>query len=234
MKILILTTNTYHHLFFTKEIKKKYKNLSVILEKKINRYPFSTNHQIINKIKKFEKNFFFKNKDEKFSNKIETNNINDANCIKHIKQIKPNIIISFGIGLMKSKFLNNFRDLKIVNLHGGDLHHYRGLDSHMWSIYHNDFKSLITTLHYAQKKIDSGNIIFTKKILINNKTKFVSIRSLNTINCIQIVIKFLRLVELRKKIKTTKNYSLGRYYSAIPKVLISRCITNYQKYIKKI
>ena len=148
--------------------------------------------------------------------------------------MRPDVIISFGIGLMKPKFLNNFKNLKIVNLHGGDLRHYRGLDSHMWSIYHNDFKSLITTLHYVQKKIDSGNIIFTKKILINDKTKLVSIRSLNTINCVQIVIKFLRLIELRKKIKTTKNYSLGRYYSAIPNVLIDTCIKNYQKYIKKI
>tara|TARA_E500000178_G_scaffold351099_1_gene411452 strand:+ start:673 stop:1377 length:705 start_codon:yes stop_codon:yes gene_type:complete len=234
LKILILTTDTYHHLFFTKEIEKKYKNLSVILEKKINKYPFSTNHQVINKIKKFEKNFFFKNKNEKFLNKKEFNDINDMNCIKLIKQIKPNVIISFGIGLMKTKFLNNFKKIKIVNLHGGDLHHYRGLDSHMWSIYHNDFKSLITTLHYAKKKIDSGNIIFTKKILINDKTKFVSIRSLNTINCVQIVIKFLRLVEQRKMIKTKKNHSLGRYYSAIPKTLIGRCIKNYQKYIKKI
>ena len=33
-----------------------------------------------------------------------------------------------------------------------------GLNSHMWSIYHNDFKSLITTLHL--KKNDPGNIIF--------------------------------------------------------------------------
>ena len=73
-------------------------------------------------------------------------------CIKHIKQIKPDVIISFGIGLIQSKFLNNFRNLKIVNLHGGDLRHYRSLDSHMWSIYHNDFKYLITTLHYVKKK----------------------------------------------------------------------------------
>jgi len=152
LKILILTTDTYHHLFFTKEIKKKYKNISVILEKKINRYSFSRNHNILYKINKFEKKFFFKNKNENFLDKIEFNNVNDANCIKHIKQIKPDVIISFGIGLMKSKFLNNFRNLKIVNLHGGDLRHYRGLDSHMWSIYHNDFESLITTLHYVQKK----------------------------------------------------------------------------------
>tara|TARA_B100000780_G_scaffold248499_1_gene193842 strand:- start:682 stop:1386 length:705 start_codon:yes stop_codon:yes gene_type:complete len=234
LKILILTTDTYHHLFFTREIKKKYKNLSIVLEKKINKFSFRTHHKIIIEIKKFEKKYFFKNKDEKFINEKIFNNINDANCIKHIKKIKPDVIISFGIGLMKPKFLNNFKDSKIVNLHGGDIQHYRGLDSHMWSIYHNDFKSLITTLHYVNKKIDSGNIIFKKKILINSRTKFVSIRALNTIICVKLVLKFLRLAQVRKKIKTKKIYLLGRYYSAIPEVLFKRCIKNYQKYIKKI
>ena len=34
MKILILTTNTDHHLFFVNKLKEKFENISVILEKK--------------------------------------------------------------------------------------------------------------------------------------------------------------------------------------------------------
>ena len=121
-----------------------------------------------------------------------------------------------------------------MNLHGGDLNRYRGLDSHMWSIYHNDFKSLITTLHFVKRKIDSGNIIFKKKIVINNKTKFESLRALNTVNCVKLVLKYLILLKKNKYIKNKKLNLLGRYYSAIPNVLIDRCIKNFKKNKKKI
>ncbi len=234
MNILILTTDTYHHLFFVKQIKKRYKNLSVILEKKKNKFNFKTYHQIAYKINKFEKKFFFKNKKEFFDKSKKYNDINDLKCIKYIKRLKPNVIISFGIGLIKPKFLNNFKNSQIVNLHGGDLNRYRGLDSHMWSIYHNDFKSLITTLHFVKRKIDSGNIIFKKKIVINNKTKFESLRALNTVNCVKLVLKYLILLKKNKYIKNKKLNLLGRYYSAIPNVLIDRCIKNFKKNKKKI
>ncbi len=234
MNILILTTDTYHHLFFVKQIKKRYKNLSVILEKKKNKFNFKTCHQITDKINKFEKKFFFKNKKEFFNNSKKFNDINDFKCIKYIEKLKPKVIISFGIGLIKPKFLNNFKNSQIVNLHGGDLNHYRGLDSHMWSIYHNDFKSLITTLHFVKRKIDSGNIIFIKKIIINNKTKFESLRALNTINCVKLVLKYLILLKKNKDIKNKKINSLGRYYSALPNVLIDRCIKNFKKNKKRI
>ena len=52
---------------------------------------------------------------------------------------------------------------KIFNLHGGDPEKYRGLDSHYWSIYHNDFKSLITTLHKVRPILDTGEIVLQGK-----------------------------------------------------------------------
>ena len=38
--------------------------------------------------------------------------------------------------------------------------------------YHNDFKSLITTLHFVKE--NNSEILFLKKNVINNKTKFES------------------------------------------------------------
>ena len=167
MKILILTTNTDHHLFFVNELSRRFRNIKVVLETKKNHFSYSTNHRYLIKRKKFEKFFFFQNKKIKFKDKKVFYDINNNNCINYVKKLKPKLIISFGIGLIKAKFLKEFKNSKIVNLHGGNMKYYRGLDSHLWTIYHKDFNNLLTTLHFVKKKIDTGNIISTKRIKIN-------------------------------------------------------------------
>jgi len=233
LKIIILTTSTDHHLFFVNKLLEKFKDTKVILEKKKNFFSFKTYHNYQKKRKKFEKYFFFKNKENKFKNEKIFYDVNSKNCINYVKKIKPDLIISFGVGLIKPMFLREFKDSKIVNLHGGNLNYYRGLDSHLWSIYHKDFDNLLTTLHFVKKKLDTGNVILTKKINIHKKLPFETIRAFNTINCIDLVTKYIKSIKNNKKIPVKKNIKFGRYYSAMPSVLIDRCIKNYNVYIHK-
>lgn len=233
MKIIILTTSTDHHLFFVNELLKKFKDMQVILEKKKNYFSFKTSHNYQKKRKKFERYFFFKNKETRFKNKKNFYDINSKNCINYIKKIKPDLIISFGVGLIKTMFLKELKDSKIVNLHGGNLNYYRGLDSHLWSIYHRDFDNLLTTLHFVKKKLDTGNVILTKKINIHRNLSFEAIRAFNTINCIDLVTKYVKSIKNNKTIPVKKNKEFGRYYSTMPSVLIDRCIKNYNDYIHK-
>ena len=229
MKILILTTKTDHHLFFCKEIKKKYNNVFTILEKKKKKFDFKTNHKYFKERLKFEKNFFFKNKKENFTTDKSFFDINSKNSINYIKKINPDIIILFGIGLVKKKFLNLFIQKKIINLHGGDPENYRGLDSILWSLYHKDYKGLVTTLHNVDKRYDTGDIIFKKKIKLNNKSLIQSIRAINTQNCVYLFLKFLKCIEKKNKITYIKQKKVGRYYSAIPASLIDISIKNFMK-----
>ena len=127
-------------------------------------------------------------------------------------------------------FLKELKDSKIVNLHGGNLNYYRGLDSHLWSIYHRDFDNLLTTLHFVKKKLDTGNVILTKKINIHRNLSFEAIRAFNTINCIDLVTKYVKSIKNNKTIPVKKNKEFGRYYSAMPSVLIDRCINEYASY----
>lgn len=233
MNILILTTRTDHHLFFVNALSKKFHNIKVILERKKNHISYKTNHSYLKKRKKFEKHFFFKNRNIKFKNEKIFFDINNNKCINYTKKIKPKIIISFGVGLIKEKFLREFRNSKIVNLHGGNMCYYRGLDSHLWSIYHNDFNKLLTTLHFVKKRIDTGNIIFTKRISINKNMPFESIRAFNTINCVDLVTKYIKSIKNNKKLLVKKNKKFGRYYSAMPSILIDKCIKNYNNFIHK-
>ena len=106
--------------------------------------------------------------------------------------------------------------------------YYRGLDSLLWSIYNKDFTNLCTCLHFVDEGLDTGNIVFKKKIIINNKTKLKELRSINTLNTIYLYKKFIQL----KKVKFKKQNRIGKYYSAFPSSKINICIKNIKNYEK--
>ena len=110
---------------------------------------------------------------------------------------------------------------------------YRGLDSHYWSIYHGDFK-LETCLHVLNNKLDDGKIIFKKCIKLKKNLRIFQLRELNTINCIDIALNLFRLLHLGKKIKTTKQKNIGRYYSFMPSLLKINLEKKFLNYCNKL
>ena len=233
MRVLILTTNTLHHRYFIKFLKKYFKNIFVIFEKKKIKFPFKTKHIYEKKREKFEKFFFFNNTNYELNNLKILNNCNTELSINYIKKLKPNVIISFGIGILKKNFLLSFRNIPIINLHGGNPEEYRGLDSMLWCLYHKDFKNLFTTLHFVNNGIDTGKIISKLKIRINKKTKFEHLRAINTLNCCNLVLNYLTKIINKKKIICKNQKKTGRYYSAIPESLINFSINNFNSFNKK-
>ena len=234
MKILILTTNTDHHLYFINEIKKKFKDVYVIVEKKKIKLSYKTNHKYFKQRSIFEKKFFFNNKFSNFPDCKTFDDVNNVKSIKYIKKINPNIIILFGVGLLKKDFINFFKRKHIVNLHGGDPENYRGFDSILWSLYHKDVSGLTTTLHYVDQKFDTGKIIFKKRINLDRNISINSIRAFNTVNCVKLFNKFLQYLKKKQKIPSFKQKKIGRYYSAIPSQLINIAINNLNVIVKKI
>ena len=144
------------------------------------------------------------------------------------------MIISFGIGLIKLKFLKEFKKSKIVNLHGGNLNFYRGLDSHLWTIYHNDFRNLKVCIHYIKDKLDTGKIIQIKNIKLFRDMKLYQLRSKNAEVAEKILSSYLSKFCKKKKINSKENKS-GRYYSFMPsslKKIVDKKFLNFTKKIK--
>ena len=224
MKNLILTTDTLHHKFFLKNIIDLTETIIIYETKKV-KFNYKTFHKYKHQENKFEKKFFFENKIPKFKVK-KFKDLNDKKAIQYIKELDFDNIFCFGIGKLKLNFLSSFKDNKILNFHGGNPVFYRGLDSLLWAIYKNDFKNLYTCLHYVEDKLDTGNVIFKKKIKLNNKKKIHELRSINTLNIIKLYKKFLKT----KKIRSKKQKKIGKYYSAFPGSKINKCIKNIKNY----
>ena len=234
MKVLILSTKTNHHLYFLYHISLN-KKLDVfsIFEKKTLKFNFKTENKL-DKLRNSYEHLIIKKKKIKYSSilkKKEVWDVNSKTSINLIKKFNPEIIIFYGIGKLREEFLNNFQK-KTFNLHGGNPEYYRGLDSFLWAIYHKDFNNFYVTLHKVNRILDSGEVIYKKKLRFDSKTNIYNLRLLSTNICLSLTRKIIKQFLSHKKCKFVCQKKKGRYYSAMPSVLKQSCINNFNNYIK--
>lgn len=237
IKIAILTNETPHHVHFVREIKNYYKDLKIFCEAgKIINQPFKTFHPFEKKRKEFEISKWFKNKRLKLSNFADTekfDSINDIDSVRSIKKYNADLIIVFGTRRIENRIID-LNSNKIFNLHGGDPERYRGLDSHLWSIYHNDFSALLTTLHIIKPKLDTGDIVAQCSVPITKNLPLYALQAMNTEICIKLTLNLIDTFVKYGNIVSRPQRKLGRYYSAMPRDLKTICFQKFKNFTKNI
>jgi methionyl-tRNA formyltransferase len=232
MKIVVLTTETTHHVYFVKELVKVFPIDKVLVEG--NKYipSFETYHPFEKKRDEYEKAVFFNKKDVSFSDVasvMKVGSVNDEDSLAYLKKLKPEIILVFGTGKISPEIIKVCPN-GIINLHGGDPEEYRGLDSHLWAIYHKDFAALVTTLHHINEKIDDGNIISREAIRIKPGMRLYELRRYNTELCVALSLSALDMYVRLGYFISRPQQKLGRYYSFMPSELKEMCLTRFKKY----
>tara|TARA_Y100001968_G_C19290348_1_gene683890 strand:- start:310 stop:1023 length:714 start_codon:yes stop_codon:yes gene_type:complete len=236
MKIIFLTTQTTHHSYCIKKVNEEINLLGCIIETTSINPKFNTYHPYLNYEKNYELGLFFDNKEELIENIVESfyvEDINNISAIEKINQWNPDIIISYGIRRIKKETLFYIKGT-LLNLHGGDTLKYRGLDSHLWAIYHDDYKSLIITLHLINEGLDRGDIIKQRYIPIKNNMKLYQLRAANTLICIELIISYIKNSIKQKDLNRKKQLKIGRYYSFMPTDLKDYVKNKFEKYTKNI
>lgn len=233
-KLVLLTTKTLHHDYFISILsKKKYLDLFVIFEKKKLKPSFKVGEIDIKKQLLFEKKNFFKKKNFIMScAHFTVPSINSVECKKILKKINPDLGISFGTGKIYPEIIELFNK-GIINIHRGIMTKYRGLDSEHWASYHNDFKSIGTTIHYVNKYLDKGKTIFQKKLTIKRNYKAYMLRYYTTLIAAKRINNIVEKIFLNKLKLQTKQVH-GRYYSFIPFSLKKIAYKNFNSYCKNI
>lgn len=215
MKIILLTTNTYHHKYLISQINTLNNvELFIFFIHKKNKKFFPKN-QFEKKEKKFEKNKFFANKLYNIRNK--TYNLNDVNskkCINLVNKISPDLGILFGTKKLNIDTIKTFNN-NLINIHRGIMQKYRGLDSEYWALFNKDYKNIGSTIHYVNKYLDKGQIIYEKKLKIQKKMKCYQLKYYTTKLAVKYVLRLIKLIKGKNKIRTFKNQQVGKYYSHI-------------------
>ncbi len=233
MKILILSTDTLHHAYFINRISKKFPVTAVFYETRQVKFAFETFSPFCDDEKRFEDKMFCRNSHGVLPDGLKLHKVKDVNsldCIKLIKKYKPDVGISFGTGKIEPRIFSLFK-YGIINVHRGIVNRYRGLDSELWAIYHNDFNNIGVTIHFVEKELDKGGIFKMERIKFSKSDKIFHLRYKTTILAEDMVRGILaNFDDYNKKIVSQKRS--GRYYSAMPSVLKPVCRDKFARFIK--
>ncbi len=236
MKVVVLTTETMHHAYFVREIAARFDIARVFIERTGIAAPFETAHAFEHAREQYEQAYWFDGEAAKiaqFADVTESKTINDASVVSDIRSINPDAIIVFGTRPLGPAIIDIAPD-RIFNLHGADPQKYRGLDSHLWAIYHRDFDALETTLHVLNAKLDDGAIVGTKSLKIHKGMPLHALRQANTEVCVALVTEALNELQTHGRIASSAQVGKGRYYSFMPAVLKDICVRRFENHTEKL
>lgn len=154
---------------------------------------------------KIERDFFevFCNSVQDKSNPIfiEKGEINSDEQFNKIVQLNPDIIISYGCSLIKSKLINAFKG-KFINIHLGLSPYYLGSGTNFWPFVNNELQFIGTTFMHIDEGIDTGEIIHQLRanVYFNDSIHQIGNRLIKDsfIECVKLIRGFNKLKSMNK------------------------------------
>lgn len=231
MKVVLLTTDTSHHRYFAQMIHQQHPIHGIVLEQSRLQAPFDVSHPYENQRDQYEQNVLLKGLAAPFEELTKTvyvDSLNDPNSIQLLTYFQADILLVFGTQRLSSDVLRTVP--LCLNLHGGNPEAYRGLDSHLWAIYHRDFENLVTTLHWMDAALDTGDMVEQKRLQIPPKSELYQLRSINTQVCVELSLNALKTLSSGNKLPRLPQKQKGRYYSFMPTCLKEQCVSYFRRH----
>tara|TARA_Y100000992_G_scaffold185392_1_gene125348 strand:+ start:13133 stop:13846 length:714 start_codon:yes stop_codon:yes gene_type:complete len=234
-KIVLLSSDTPHHRFFINKMLEDNLPLELaIFEEKKHVSKFLTGPYLEEEETEFEKIKFNKitNIQSIYSETKSFFDINDEKVLDILAKRQINYGIVFGTGLIKTPLIEYFNG-NLINIHRGIAEEYRGLDSDLWSIYHNDFENIGVTIHKVDPDLDTGDISYSQSIALTNDMKIFQLRYHTTLLAYDLVKQTISDFN-NKKPKFRKQNKIGRYYSSMPIELKIGLAEKFENYVQRI
>lgn len=153
-------------------------------------------------------------------NTITTSEINTDPSIKEaLERSEAQYLFVRGGKIIEKATIELFRG-NWINIHGGFLPEYRGLDSHLWAASEGNYHLIGTTAHVLEKEIDKGEIL--QRLRLEGAEKMGWLRMGKAIKDLENELHksmLGQLIENKEPFKTMvlKNDPGGVYYSAYPR-----------------
>jgi len=232
MRAVILTTDTTHHLYFARQLAMQFQVVGIYLETSPFAPTFSVHHTFEDDRERFERDTLLASATESFdafAPVFRVSTMNHPDAVSNLQRLQTDVALVFGTGLLRTPVIE-LPKLACLNLHGGNPEAYRGLDSHLWSVYHRDFDNLVTTLHHVARDFDAGDIVLSQKLVVPRGCELYQLRAINTKTCVDLSVAALTVLEKCGRIPSRPQLTRGRYYSAMPGALKERCVSEFQRY----
>ena len=232
MRIAILTTGAVRRRFFVESLQREFDVARVFIETRDPTPPVPTDHSMDEARKLHERDYWFGGSPPAFKEiaDIQTfESLNDSAAISAVGAIEPDVTLVYGTGLLGKAILGQCGDT-CLNFHNGDPEEYRGLDCHLWPLYHRDFEALKITLHWVEPTLDTGAIVDRQPLPLSKDMPLSDLRRVATELTVKMAISALREYAENGEILSTPQRQRGRYYSYMPAVLKDICVRNFERH----
>ena len=234
MRLVVLTTQTTHHAYFVRELANTASVQGVLVETKALAAPFKTFHSFETDRDQYEHDMWFNGGEidiHRFADTVRFEDLNSPEARRHLKNLKPDAVVVFGTGRLVPEVIA-VCPYGMVNLHGGSPEDYRGLDTHLWAVYHQDFESLVSTLHRVTSELDAGDIVAETAVPVSANMGLHQLRAANTEKCLSLTIQAIKDFSATQTFASRPQKREGRSYSFMPSVLKEICVINFRRYTR--
>ncbi len=237
MNLVVLTTDTLHHRQFVRAVQASKPIARVFVETEARaRAGFETAHPFETARERYEALHWFGGSPPALASLAPSesfSNLNAPEAVRAIAQAKPDALIVFGTGRLNEAIITLCPE-RALNLHGGNPEDYRGLDTHLWAIYHGDFAALVTTLHRLASKLDTGDVIQMLPLPLVRDLALHELRRVNTDICVKLTLDALAELERNGRFSGRVQRRVGRYYSFMPAVLKALCVERFARHTSRL
>lgn len=219
LRVWVLTTETPHHAHFVRDLIEAGHSVTVP-----NEQTTSPSSSVVSAFHRerdsYEASLWFGDTVPSLTDLCPTSvvaGVNEVEGLEALQHSNADVVVCFGIGWIRPEALT-LLPVERWNLHGGDPQKYRGLDPHLWALYHRDGGALVTTLHTLDPDLDRGAVIGGSLIDLTQAPELHMLRAANT---------ELAHLEAVGRVPRMPQTAVGRYYSALPDDLLETCATRY-------
>lgn len=117
--------------------------------------------------------------------------VNDVASEQFLKEIKPDLIIQAGAGILKE---NIFSIAPTINLHHGIAPEIRGIESTFWCLYYGIKDKIGVTCHFIDATLDTG-VIVKQQALNSSSNTFADIQYENLLLGRQILVQAVDIID---------------------------------------
>lgn len=144
--------------------------------------------------------------------KIFVKSVNDSESIKFTKDLKADILLVYGTGILKKEIIN-VTVHGVLNIHPGITPEYRGLEPTFWAMTNQDFDKIGVTIHYIDEGIDTGRILSQETVKVEKNDSYHTLFEKSIEKGVDMLLNVISDME-NGKIKTTdKVGSVSKVYS---------------------
>ncbi len=236
MRVAILTTGSVRRRYFVRALAKSCPDVRVFVETGSVRPPFETAHALDEEARRHEAEIWFAGAPPDFEDIAEVarfESLNAPPAVAAIAAARPDVVLVFGTGRLSQDVLA-IRPEACLNLHGGDPEEYRGLDCHLWTVYHGDFAALVSTLHRLEPELDTGDIVLRRPVPLRRGMALAELRRAHTEVCLALAEEALAGFAATGTFPARPQRRRGRYYSFMPAVLKDICVARFARHTARL